>query len=114
MRDITVTAHFASTHRLVEAEGPHLHGHTFGVQATELGTEVGGVKYDLLPDLQGVLVELHLHNLDEMLMGGSQTLDGIGAWIMERLILRHPRLVRVEVWMYDQTSVRVGVTREIR
>lgn len=113
MRDITATAHFASTHRL-ESEGPHLHGHTFSVQATELGTEAGGVKYDLLPDLQAVLSELHLHNLDEMLFGGSQSLDGIGTWIMERLILRHPRLVRVEVWTADQSGVRVGVTREIR
>lgn len=112
LRQITVSAHFASTHR-EPAEGPHLHGHTFKVSATELGNDAG-VRADTLLDLEAVLSELHLHNLDEMLLGGSQTLDGIAAWVMERLLNRHPRLVRVEVSTADQPGVIVGVTREIR
>lgn len=111
MRQISVSATFASTHR--GCEGPHLHGHTFKVSATELGSDVG-IKPGLLPDLEAILGELHLHNLDEMLLGGSQTLDGIGAWIMERLLSRHPRLVRVEVSTADQPGVVVAVMREIR
>jgi 6-pyruvoyl-tetrahydropterin synthase len=112
VRQITVSATFASTHR-DENEGPHLHGHTYRVTATELGNDAG-VKYELLPDLKAVLSELHLHSLDDMLVGGSQTLDGIGAWVMERLLNRHPRLVRVDVHTADQPDVSVSVMREIR
>lgn len=112
MRQITVSATFASTHRDKD-EGPHLHGHTFTVAATELGNDAG-VKYDLRPDLAAILSELHLHSLDEMLVGGSQSLDGIGAWVMERLLVRHPRLVRVDVFTADRADVVVSVTREIR
>lgn len=112
MRQISVSATFASTHR-DPSEGPHIHGHTFRVRATELGTDAG-VRADLLPDLRAVLSELHLHSLDDMLIGGSQTLDGIGAWVMERLLARHPRLVRVDVTMADQPDVEVSVLREIR
>lgn len=113
MRQIAATATFASTHK-DEREGPHLHGHTFVVTAHELGNDAG-VKYELLPDLQAVVVgELHLKSLGDMLMGGSQTLDGIGAWVMERLLINHPRLVRVDVSIADQPEVVVSVTREIR
>lgn len=112
MRHVTASVTFASTHRL-ESEGPHRHGHTFHVEATELGTE-GGVRYDLHPDLASIVFELDLHDLDDMLVGGSQSLDGIAAWIMERLLLRHPRLTTVEVWTADHPEVRIGVTREIR
>jgi hypothetical protein len=47
-----------------------------------------------------------------MLVGGSQTLSGIAAWIMERLLTRRPRLTDVQVWIDD--DYRVGITREIR
>jgi hypothetical protein len=112
LRQISAQASFASTHR-EEREGPHLHGHTFIVTAHELGSDAG-VKYELLPDLSAVLNELHLHNLDDMLTGGSQTLDGIGSWVMERLLTRHPRLVRVELSTADQPGTIVAVLREIR
>lgn len=112
VRQITVTATFASTHR-DPSEGPHLHGHSYVVAATELGNDAG-VKYELLPDLRAILSELHLHSLDEMLIGGSQTLDGIGAWIMERLLSRHQRLVRIDMHTADQPDVVVSVLREIR
>jgi len=112
VRQITVSATFASTHR-DPGEGPHLHGHSYVVRATELGNDAG-VKYELLPDLRAVLSELHLHSLDDMLVGGSQTLDGIGAWLMERLLSRHPRLVRVDLNTADQPDVVVSVLREIR
>lgn len=112
MRQISSTATFASTHR-DEREGPHIHGHSFVVTVHELGTDAG-VKYELLPDLKAVLGELHLHNLDDMLVGGSQTLDGIGAWVMERLLSRHPRLVRIDLHTADAPDVEVSVTREIR
>jgi hypothetical protein len=112
VRQISATATFASTHQ-DEREGPHLHGHTFNVTVLELGSDAG-VKYELQPDLESVLSELHLKPLDVMLTGGSQTLDGIGSWVMERLLGRHPRLVRVDTSTCDQPGAVVGVTREIR
>ena len=112
LRQISVSATFASTHR-DEAHGPHIHGHTFHVRATEMGNDAG-VRYDLLPDLEAVLSELNYHSLDDMLIGGSQTLDGISSWVMERLLTRHPRLVRVEVHTADQPDVVVASLREIR
>ncbi len=112
MRQITVRGHFASTHR-DEREGPHLHGHSFTVEVTELGNDAG-VRYDITDDLSAVLAELHRHNLDEMLVGGSQTLDGIASWVMERLLARHPRITKVELSMCDEPDVRVAALREIR
>jgi hypothetical protein len=112
VRYITVEASFASTHYDAK-ESSHLHGHSFNVAVTEMGSDAG-VRDDLAPHLRDVLAELDLHNLDEMLVGGSQTLDGIGAWVMERLLINHPRITRVEVGQYDRPGVRVGITREIR
>jgi hypothetical protein len=112
VRQLSVSATFASTHR-DEREGPHLHGHTYRVTAVELANDAG-VKLDLVTDLDDVLAELHLHDLDEMLYGGSQTLDGIAAWVMERLLTRHPRLVRVEASTLDQPGIVMAVLREIR
>lgn len=110
MRQISASSTFDSTHR-DEREGLHLHGHTYRVTVTELGTDAG-VKYDLHPDLRAVLDELDRKSLDDMLTGGSQTLDGIASWVMERLLGRHPRLVRVDI-SFDPDIV-VSVTREIR
>ena len=107
----TSEQHFDSTHLETESHGPYIHGHRFWVKATEQGTDAG-VKTDLPLDLRAVLLELEGHPLGDMLVGGSQTLSGIAAWIMERLLTRRPRLTEVEVWIDDE--YRVGITREIR
>ena len=111
VRYITATSTFASTHRADDS--PHLHGHAFSISVTELGSD-SGVRLDLPADLEEVTSELHLHDLEEMLYGGRQELDYIAAWIMERLLLRHPRIVEAEIWTLDRPSVRVGIRREIR
>lgn len=108
MRRVTAQALFASTH-MDEAESPYIHGHTFYVTATEVGSSVA-----LREDLAEIASELHLQTLDDMLVGGGQDLDSMAAWFMERLLLRHPRLSRVEIWLADRPEERVGVEREIR
>ena len=112
MKLVIASATFGSTHRL-STEGPHLHGHTFHVSATEtaLDSDMGD---DLPGDLRAIVGELHLRSLDDMLIGGNQTLDGIAAWLMERLLVRHPGLSIVEVWTADRPDFRVGVRREVR
>lgn len=110
MKYVTAKATFASTH-LEPSEGPYLHGHTFSVWVTELGT-IDTLPMTLGPDLRALVSELDHRHLADMLTGGSQTLDGIATWIMERLLGRHPRIVRVEVEAED--GVRAGVMREVR
>ena len=112
MRHVTATASFASTHR-DEAESPYIHGHTFWVAVTELGTDELTRK-GLDEDLLQVVIELHLHSLDDMLVGGSQELGGIATWVQERLLMRHPRIVLTEIWVADRPEVRIGIRREIR
>lgn len=97
---------FDATH-YDEAETHHLHGHHFTVEVTDL-SEVSSIA----SHLEDVCRELHLHRLDEMLVGGSQTGQGIASWIMERLLINHPKITRVEVWW--NPDLRYGVTREIR
>ena len=109
MRRVTAQGQFATSHK-DEACAPYLHGHTFHVIATEIGI----AEYDLLEDLDGVVGELHLHSLDEMLVGGGQDLESMSAWVMERLVMRHPRLTMVEMWTADRPALRVGVEREVR
>lgn len=108
MRRVTAQALFASDH-MDEAESPYIHGHTFYVAATEVGSSVA-----LREDLAEVASELHLRSLEDMLVGGSQDLSSMASWFMERLLLRHPRLTRVELWTADRPEERVGVEREIR
>lgn len=106
---LVATATFDSTHS-DPGEGPHLHGHTFTVSVTEKAT-LEGLCPTLAADLLTVTRSLHLHTLTDMLYGGNQTLDGIGSWIVERLLLQHPRITRVEVTIPGMSGV---VTREIR
>ena len=108
MNHVTVTTSFASTHT-DKAESEYIHGHTFHVSARELG-----VSFDLLDHLVEIAQELHLHSLDDMLIGSGQDLRSMTAWFMERLILRHPRIDRVEMWVADRPEERFGVDREVR
>lgn len=105
-----VSGSFNSTHEDV-ACSPHLHGHTFEVQVREEGTIAGIMPHLLETALDGILAELNGRPLGDMLYGGSQSLEGIAAWICERLLVTHPRVTAV--------SVRAGrrdalVEREIR
>lgn len=111
MRRVTAQAQFASSHK-DEACGPHPHGHTFHVIATELGSPSTSV--DLFDDLAEVVAELHLHSLDDMLPAVSQDLGSMSSWIMERLTIRHPGLVTVDMWTADRPEERIGAEREIR
>ena len=107
MRYIVATSEFDASHQDPD-ESPHRHGHHYIVEVWER-TEI---RSDLLGDLRSVLDELHLRDLDEMLNGGSSSGPGIASWIMERLLINHPKIERVEVsWGWGQ---RYGVTREVR
>lgn len=106
-RYIVVGTTFAASHRDPD-ESPHRHGHTYHVEVTEQ-TEI---RSSLAAHLADVCSELHLRDLDEMLVGGSSSDPGIASWIIERLLMLHPKITRIEVWT-DHAS-RHGMTRELR
>ena len=89
-------------------ETKYLHGHHFEVEVTEQ-TEVNT---QIDQHLGLVRSELHLHSLDEMLIGGSQTGQGLASWILERLLINHPKITRIELWW--EPDIRYGITRDIR
>ena len=69
---------FDSSHEDAECS-PYLHGHHFTVTAKSDRPDIG-IRLD------GIVAELHLRQLDRMLNGGSQTIYGLAAWFMERLL----------------------------
>lgn len=107
MLTITVRASFAATHK-DKAEGPHLHGHSFVVSASERDPGEASLR----DDLQAVARELDRRDLGEMLVGGEQSYHSVAAWVMERLALRHPRLMSVEVSVADDPQAVYAVVRE--
>jgi 6-pyruvoyl-tetrahydropterin synthase len=106
-RYITAGFSFDATHN-DPLETKYLHGHHFEVEVTEQ-TEV---TTKLLDHLEDVCLELHQHSLDDMLTGGSQTGQGIASWILERLLISHPKIVRLELWW--DPRLKYGITRDIR
>lgn len=106
-RYIVASTSFDATHN-DPLESPHLHGHRFEVEVTEQ-TEIST---DILKNLVDICSELHHHSLDEMLTGGSQSGQGIASWIMERLLINHPKIVRLELWW--DPRLRYAVTRDLR
>lgn len=106
---LAASATFDATHR-DDDESPHLHGHTFTVTVYE-HLDAMGLCATLQEDLEAVVKPLHLHTLSDMLYGGSEKLDGIATWVMERLLMNHPRVFRSEVAI---SSTRAIVEREIR
>lgn len=62
-------------------------------------------------ELKELVAELDGRILDDMMLGATTTLHGIAAWVMERLALTIPRLLRVEV---AEEGRRVSVERDTR
>jgi hypothetical protein len=106
-RYVVASAYFDATHH-DPLESVHPHGHHFEVEVTEQ-TEV---TTKILERLVDILSELHQHSLDDMLVGGSQTGQGIASWILERLLINHPKITRIELW-WDR-RLKYGITRDIR
>lgn len=107
MRFVVATTEFDASHVDLD-ESPHRHGHHYIVEVWE-NTEI---RSSILEDLEAVRDELHLRDLDEMLNGGASTGPGLASWFMERLLINHPKITRVEVaWGW---GLRYGVSREVR
>lgn len=83
------------------------HGHHWTVTAEK---KVTGDPADLEVDLHALVLEWQDRNLDEMLHAvGQSSVERLASWTMERLLLRHPTLVRIEISDGRLTGI---VTRE--
>jgi hypothetical protein len=94
---------FDSSHE-DESCSPWPHGHTYTVSASSERADIGST-------LREIISELHLRNLGKMLNGGSQTIDGLAAWFMERILTIDPTVDSVTVTFMDRLAT---VTRERR
>jgi len=110
IQSLRATATFESTHFDPDREGPYIHGHTFTVSVIEQN-DLTGMCRTLPADLKALAAELDRHKLSDMLYGGSETLDGVASWVMERLLLAHPRITSVDVSVEGLAGL---VVREIR
>ena len=109
---------FSSAHRI---EGSELHGethgHRYGVRVIcesryDQAKKRTYVDADALHQaLKTLLEELNLRDLNVMLTGAEPTLEGIAAWVMDRMALEWP-VVRCEV--NSELGTAVEVTRELR
>jgi 6-pyruvoyl-tetrahydropterin synthase len=94
---------FDSSHE-DESCSKYVHGHQFLVEAESQ-------RDDIEQNLKTIIEELHLRQLGRMLNGGSQTVDGLAAWFMERLLVVDPTVENVRVGFLDHEA---KVVRERR
>lgn len=105
---VTFTAHFAAGHRIHRGIAHREHGHDWKVAVSSIDTH----DWDLEDDLRNLVLPFHLERIEDLLVGGEASMEGIARWLMERLILAHPKVVRIEVW--ESPDASTVVTREIR
>lgn len=84
------------------------HGHSFEVVARVQGD----YQPEIQEDLEVLLRELDGRSLNAMMIAGDPSVTGTAAWIMERLLHLHPRLVLVRVM--DSKGLSGICEREIR
>ena len=109
---------FSAAHQIPDSElHSEPHGHAYIVRVTcesrfdQAKKRVAVDADELRHALEVLLEELNLRDLNVMLTGAEPTLEGIAAWILDRMALQWP-VVRCEV--KSELSTCVEVTRELR
>ena len=116
---ITAEVTFDAGHRLSIPEScSRSHGHAYRVAATVAGpldVKVGfpAGSSGLATALRDIRNELHGRDFADMIPGLVATPTNLAAWIMERLLLGYPRLVRVQVDQSDGADRLIGVAERI-
>jgi 6-pyruvoyltetrahydropterin/6-carboxytetrahydropterin synthase len=116
MFEVKVRDHIASAHTLHGYDGPcaHLHGHTWKIEITVMGTELD--KVGLLADfkvlkqkLKSVLMPLDHVNLNDIpaFAGINPSTENLARHIYKQFALQAAplKLKQVEVWESDTASV---------
>jgi len=93
------------------------HGHHWRIRVSVQGIfdPRSGRSYrvaELDRDLDTLVLEIEGKNLTKMLPGGIPTPEGVGLWVIERLVVDHPKITEVVVWL-DQRH-RFSLKREPR
>ena len=105
---LAFTVDFSAGHSVHRGQPSRPHGHNWIVEATTTDPH----DWALYDALVAVCLELKERPLEEMLAGGDPSAHGLGIWIMERLLLGHPKVIRIEVT--ESRGVKAIVTRELR
>lgn len=112
--------HFESAHTLIRtidaAPSKRVHGHTYHAEVTLRGQPdpQTGMLMDLghfRRELGGVRELLDHHLLDEVEGLGIPTLEGLCAFIAERLRVALPTMVSVKVWRASGDSCNLLLTK---
>jgi 6-pyruvoyl-tetrahydropterin synthase len=83
------------------------HGHDWRVRLEAKGDEA----IEISNALTTLCLELHGRTLEDMMPGASTTATGVATWLMERLSLKYPTILRLDVSCAGHESY---VTREPR
>jgi 6-pyruvoyl-tetrahydropterin synthase len=109
---------FSAAHQLEDVENhDQVHGHVYAVEVTCLSRydqakkRVAQDPAGIHATLKDILAELHNRDLNVMLTGAEPTLEGVAAWVMDRMALNWP-VVRCSVTSED--GLKVEVVRELR
>lgn len=115
----TVVASFDAAHRLPDEPGhENNHGHSYRVTVVEevrfdlTAKRLARAPEQLRTDLESLLIEVNGRDLNEQLFGGSSSLAGVAAWIMERMLMEHPQIITVDVEQVP--DLHVVVRKEVR
>lgn len=94
---------FSAAHQIPKSQicGVRLHGHDFYV-VVAANAKIENDKVRLIADL---LDELHLRNLNDMIVGAESDNEGIAGWLLERLRLHIPGLRFVMVGFQGQQGI---------
>ena len=94
---LTVESAFDAAHSSHRGEPSRAHGHHYRVSASTI--EPGD--WVLLDDLHLLTQEFDQRPVEDMLNGGRSDVCSMAANFLERLVMAHPGIVRVEVWESD-------------
>lgn len=96
----------------------HGHGHTWIIRVTVQGvfdanTGSSAKVHELDEELAALVSEVENKSFNEMLPQTKPTLEGVGMWVIDRLVKAFPRIVRVEVEWPDLRRT-CSITRQPR
>lgn len=107
-RSLTFRRRFSAGTSRHNGEPSLPHGHAYEVEI-----EVERDDWSVYTSLDDLVEELDGKPLEKMVVGGSSDLWDLPTWIMERLLARHPAIVRVSVTEQPE-NVTASVRREVR
>jgi len=95
------------------------HGHHWAVKVTVRGlldpvTGSAGKLTELTAALEALVSEVEGKSFNDMVPQTKPTLEGVGMWILDRLVPAYPKLVEVEIGWLDPPQQSCLIQRQPR